>query len=93
MFDHVPVLFHVCGENHDVIHVYNNMSVIEQFLEQVIHHGLECYWGVCQSKEHYQWFKESLIGDKGCLMFIPFLYLDIVVPSSDIKPCEDACMA
>ena len=47
---------------------------------------------VCQSEEHYQQFKESPVGDKGCLMFIPFLYADIVVPPSDVRLCENTCM-
>ena len=58
-----------------------------------IHFLQEGSRGVCQAKEYYKWFKQSMVGNKGCLVLISFLDMHIVVSPSDIKFCEDACMA
>ncbi|PFH46802.1 hypothetical protein AMATHDRAFT_153753, partial [Amanita thiersii Skay4041] len=52
--------------------------------KDVIHHGLKCRWGVCESEEHYQWFKQSLVCSEGCLPFITILDPDVIVAPSDI---------
>ena len=72
------MLFQGLHEDEDVIQVYAYMSLHDKVLENVIHHGLEGSRAVGESKEHNQGFKESMVGAKGCLPFIAFLYPDIV---------------
>ena len=51
----------------------------------MIHHGLECCWGIGESEIHYEGFKEAIFGFEGRFVFVPFFDTDVVVPPSDIK--------
>ena len=56
------MLFLYLGEDQDVVQVdHHNISCYE-VPEDVIHHSLEGGWTVSHSKEHYQGFKQALIG-------------------------------
>ena len=54
-------------EDEDVIKVYTYSPFHDEVPEYVIHHGLEGGWAVCETKEHYQRFEQSLVGLKGHL--------------------------
>jgi len=71
-----------------VVHVYCKGSSCDLFLEQGVHHGLECCWGIGESKEHYCWFEESLIRYKGCLVSVFLYYLHHIVPPADVDHCD-----
>jgi len=58
----------------------------------VVHHGLECCWGVGESEIHHGRFKESVSGFKRGFLLIPFMNLDVVVTPSDIEFCVYVCI-
>ena len=41
------------AKDEDVIHVYDYDSLIYEFSEDVIHHCLEHFWAIIETKEHY----------------------------------------
>ena len=77
------------GEYKEVIHVDDKPSFSDHILEGVIHEVLEYGKGVIETKEHDSGFKQSLMGDEGCLPLMPILDADIIVSPSDIKLDED----
>jgi len=50
------MLFLGSAEDEDVIHVDNHDSLIDEFLEDVVHHHLECCWTISETEEHDQGF-------------------------------------
>ena len=58
----------------------------------MVHHGLECSWGVSESKEHHCRFKYAIWGFECSLPLVTLLDSDVVVSLSDIKFGEDECM-
>src|SRR6266404_8429706 len=82
------------GGNENVIHIDNNAGSLRQeakldVLEDLIHHCLECTWGISQSKEHNLWFKKAVFGFEGCLFFVPRFDPNIVITPSHVKLGED----
>ena len=77
--------------NEHVIHVYGEPSFSQFFLEDGVHHGLEGCRGVSESKEHYVWFEQSLIGDEGCFPLVSVFDSDVVVAPSDVELREEFC--
>ena len=75
-------------EDEDVVQVYHHYSFRNEFLEDVVHHGLEGGGAVSEAEEHYQRFKESAVGAEGGLPFIPFFHADIIETPLDIQLCE-----
>src|SRR6266404_7671484 len=78
----------------DIIHIDNDASSLRgeaelDILEDLIHHGLECTWGICQPKEHDPWFEETIFGLESCFLFIPRLDPNIVISPLYIKLGED----
>src|SRR5258708_14615681 len=73
-----PMVCEGGGVNKDVIHVADGLIVIDEGVEDVIHHCLEGGGRVAQSKEHDKGFKQSTVCGEGCLQLIPFLQSDIV---------------
>ena len=61
------------------------MPLHDEVLKDFIHHGLECSRAVCESEEHDQGFKESIIGVKSCLPLIPLFDANIVITPPDIE--------
>jgi len=45
---------------------------------------LEGGWTVSHAKEHYQGFKQTLIGPEGCLSLVSRLNADVVETPADI---------
>src|SRR5712664_2124249 len=73
------------GEYQDVIEVDHHNSFHYQFVEDVVHHSLECGRTVSEAEKHHQGFKETAIGAERCLPFISFLHPDIIEPPPDIQ--------
>ena len=84
----LSVGFHVRGGNKEVVHIDDEPSFSDHVSEQVVHEPLECGGGVAKTKEHDSGFKESLVGDEGCLPLMTIFDVDIVVPPSNIKLSE-----
>ena len=81
--DHV-MLFDCLCEDQDVIQIDHYNSFHDEFVEDIVHHGLECGWAVGKAKEHHQRFEEAMIGAKGSFPLISFLHSDIVEAPSNI---------
>ena len=75
--------------NEHVVHVYGEPPFSQFILEDGVHHGLKGRGGVGESKEHYIWFEQSLVGDEGCFPLVSIFDVDIVVPPSDIEFREE----
>jgi hypothetical protein len=71
--------------NKNVIHIDDNISGSDFFLEDGVHHCLKGGRGISKAKEHNQRFKKSSIGFECDFPFIAFFYLDIVVSPLDVK--------
>ena len=82
------MLFEGFHEDEDVVQVHHHYSFRNEFLKNVVHHGLEGGGAVSEAEEHHQWFKESTVGAEGGLPFISFFYADIIETPSDNQPCE-----
>ena len=78
------------GGNKEVIHVDDEPSFCDHVSERVIHESLECGRGVAKAKEHDSQFKESFVGDEGCLPLVAILDMDIVVSPTNVKLSEVA---
>jgi hypothetical protein len=67
-----------------VIHVDREGSAHDLFAEYGVHHGLKGSGGIGESKEHYRWFEESLIGYECRFVLIFRCDSDCVVSPSNI---------
>ena len=65
-------------ECEDVVHEADGTPLVDEVSEDIIHHGLECCWGVAEAEEHDKWFIQPTIRLEGCLIFISLLNADIV---------------
>ena len=81
------------AEDEDVVHVDTHDSLINEFLEDVIHHHLEHCWAVSETKEHDQGFKQALVCPEACLLFVPFFDPHIVISPTDVKLSEVLCFS
>jgi len=58
--------------------------LVDELLEDVIHHHLEHRQAVSETKEHDKGFKQASVHPKGCLPLVSILDSHIVVSPSDI---------
>ena len=65
---------------------------IDEWSENMVHHGLEHSGGIGESKEHDCWFKYTKWGFECCFPFVALLDSYIVVSPSDVKFSEDKRM-
>ena len=72
------------GEYQNVIHVDNHPSLVNLFLECLVHICLECHGGVAQSEEHDFWFEESEGRGEGRFPMVIWVNQDVVVSGADI---------
>jgi len=76
-----------------VVHIDHEGSPRNLFMKDGIHYGLEGGQWIGESKEHYCWLEESLIGYKGCLVLVFLDDLYSVVPPVDIDSGDQFCIA
>jgi hypothetical protein len=69
-------------EGKNVIHETNSAALMDEVLEDVIHHSLKCGWGIAEAKEHDEWFIQSPVCPEGRLVLISFFDTNIVEPPS-----------
>ena len=93
MTDNPPVIREGVGVDKDVIHIAYDLTIVDEILEDIIHHCLECCRGVTQSEEHDGWLKQSLVSSKCSLPLIPFLDPHIVESPSEIEYGEELSIA
>src|SRR5258705_7652341 len=76
--DNPPVIGEGVGVDKDIIHIAYGLTIVDEVLEDIIHHCLEHCGGVTQSKEHDSWLKQPLVSSEHSLPLIPFLDLHII---------------
>jgi hypothetical protein len=57
-----------------------------------IHHGLEGFWQVSESKEHHHWFEQPLIGYEGHFMLVFFNDLYSVISPANVNYGDQLCI-
>ena len=73
------------SKDQDVVQVDHHNTFRYEVPEDVVHHSLEGGWAVSHAKEHYQGFKQALIGPEGCLPLISRLDADVVETPTNIQ--------
>ena len=82
---HQPaVLLEVLCEDEDVVQVNNNLSLIDELPEDLVHRPWEGGRRVAEAEEHDGGLKQAPVGSEGGLPLIPFLDPDVVVAPSNI---------
>ena len=76
----------------EVIHVDDEPPFSDHISEGIIYESLECSRGVIKAKEHDSGFKESFVGDEGCLPLVTVFNVDIVIPPLNVELSEVACV-
>ena len=79
----------VGGVNKEIVHVDDEPSFCNHVTKGVIHEVLESGGGIGETKEHYGWFEESFMCDKGSFPLMPVFDLDIIVSPLNVKLGED----
>ena len=87
--DDLPVIGEGVGVDKDIVHIAYDLAVVDEILEDIIHHCLECHGGVTQSEEHDGWLKQSSVSSECSLPLIPFLDLHVVESPLEIKYSEE----
>ncbi len=87
--DNLLVFGEGAGVDEDVIHVAYYLAIVDELIEYVIHHCLECCRGVAQSKEHDSWFKQASVSLECSLPLITLLNPHIVEPPVEVEYCEE----
>src|SRR5712692_1417536 len=90
------MLFHCLGSNEDVVHIDEYKFCVNEILEELIHHGLECCRRVGKTKEHHQGFKHPFIHLEGSFPFVTFLDSNIVIShhtSNLVKICASLSLS
>src|SRR5258708_7209104 len=88
-----PMVCERGGVNEYVVHITDGFIVVNEGVEDVVHHGLEGGGGVAQSKEHDKWLKESSVCGEGCLPLVSFFERDIVEAPAEVQGGELFCIA
>ena len=73
----------------DVVHVNRDVTFVDEFTEEVIHHGLEGCRGVCEAEEHDHRFEEAAIRFECSLPLVAIVHADVVIPPTDIQLCKE----
>ena len=73
------------GKDQDVVQVDHHDTFRYEVLEDVVHHSLEDGQTVSYAKEHYQGFKQALIGLEGRFPLISGLNVDIVETPTNVQ--------
>ncbi len=87
--DDLLVIGEGVGVDKDIIHIAYGLTIVDEILEDIVHHCLECHGGVTQSEEHDSWLKQPLVSSEHSLPLIPFLDLHIVESPSEVKYSEE----
>jgi hypothetical protein len=90
--DDFPIFVESGALNEDITEIDCHFSFSNQICKDSIHQCLECGGRVGEPEEHDTRFKKTLISDKGCLPFIAFFDLDIVIAPTNIKLGKDLCI-
>src|SRR5258705_11804067 len=87
--DNLLVIGEGVGVDEDIIHIAYGLTIVDEILEDIIHHHLEHHRGVTQSEEHDGWLKQPSVSLECSLPLIPFLDLHIVESPSEVNYSEE----
>ena len=73
----------------DIVHIAYHLTIVDELMEDIVHHCLECHGGVTQSKKHDSWFKQPSVSSECGLPLIIFLDLHIVESPSEVEYSEE----
>ena len=73
----------------NIVHVNRDVSFIDEFPKDEIHHGLEGRWGICKAEEHDHWFEQTAVRFKGCFPLVAIADTYVIVTPSDIQLCKE----
>ena len=68
----------------DVVHIDSDVTFVDQFSENEVHHGLEGGWSVRETKEHDHRFEKAAVCLKGGFPLVSVTNAYVVVPPSNI---------
>ncbi len=66
-----------------------HLAIVDELMEDMVHHCLECCRGVTQSEKHDSWFKQPSVSSEHGLPLIIFLDLHVVESPAEIKYGEE----
>ncbi len=90
MADGSPVFGEGVGVNNkDIIHIAYRLAIVDELMEDIIHHCLEHCGGVTQSEKHDGWFKQPSVSSECSLPLVVFLDLHVVESPAEIKYGEE----
>src|SRR5882724_5346400 len=72
----------------DVVHIDGHYSFVDEFLEDVVHHCLECGRTVREAEEHDQRFEKASVHLKGGLPLISCFDPNVVVSQANVQLSE-----
>src|SRR5262245_35897754 len=88
MFHHLSNVFmmsiKISVEYENVIKVYEDMSLRDFNMEDIIHHCLEGSRGIGESEKHDKWFKKASICSEGSFEFVSIFDANVIVPPLNI---------
>src|ERR1700677_1918561 len=77
--DDSSVFLEILSEDEDIVHVDDDMSLVNEVLQNGVHHSLERSGGIGESEEHDRRFKAASICSKGSFPFVSFFDAKIVI--------------
>ena len=86
------VFLQVICEDEDVIQVDDDVPLVDEVPEDVVHHPLNGQRGVAESKEHDRGFVQTSIGPEGCLPLVTFCDANVVVSPLYVQLGEVLCI-
>ena len=89
LVDDLPVFREGVRVNEDIIHIAYHLTVVDELMEDIIHHCLECCRGVTQSEKHDGWFKQPLVSSECGLPLVIFLDLHVIESPVEIEYGEE----
>src|SRR5258706_6519619 len=87
--DSLLVIREGVGVDEDIIHIAYGLTIVDEVLEDIVHHCLECHGGVTQSEEHDGWLKQPLVSSERSLPLIPFLDPRVIESPSEVQYSEE----
>ncbi len=87
--DGLPVFREGMGVNEDIIHIAYRLAIVDELMEDIVHHCLEHHRGVTQSKKHNSWFEQPSVSSEHDLPLVIFLDLHVVESPAEIKYGEE----
>ena len=91
--DNLLVIGEGVGVDEDIIRMAYGLTIVDEVLEDIIHHHLEHCGGVTQSKEHDGWLKQPSVSSERSLPLIPFLDLHVIESPLEVKYGEELGIA